>query len=137
MSVTKHERGRPLGSKDKNPSARKRAANLRNAQCIGVGQPHYDADVRKLIDGARSRGARALPEVVDEVVRVATTGFSRYTEQDGKHKFVRVEPETRLYAARYLGDRCGLPPRAETEVSAAEGMPLTLIVIGNADAQQQ
>jgi hypothetical protein len=136
MPVKKHESGRPLGSKDRVISQARRDANLHNAQCPGGGNPGYDADVRELIKAARNRGARALPDVVDDVIRIATTGYTRYTEQNGEYRFVRVEPETRLYAARYLGDRCGLSPRVETEVSAAEGMPLTLIVMGE-DAKSQ
>jgi hypothetical protein len=122
--------GRKLGGHDKVISDRKRAANLLNAQCPGVGNPRYDADVRELISTARSRGARSLPDVIDDVVRIATTGYSRYVDPlSGLASFTEVEPETRLYAARFLGDRCGLPPRAETEVSVAESLPLTVIVM--------
>jgi hypothetical protein len=125
--------GRPLGSPDKVITDKRRAANKRNAQAPRArsGPNQYDEATKKRINDARSRGAWALPDVIDDIVRVARLGYTRYEDPlTGAFEFVRVEPETRLYAARYIGDRCGLPPRAETEIGAAEGMPLTLIVMG-------
>jgi hypothetical protein len=109
-------------------SAGKRKAQSANGS--RVRGTRYDEDTKRLIGEARSRGARVLPDVIDDIVRVATTGYTRYTETNGEFRLVRVEPETRLYAARFLGDRCGLPPKAETELSTADALPLTVIVMG-------
>jgi hypothetical protein len=103
-----------LGKKER-PSAKKAAACAATARAIG--RPKYDEETREMVNNARIRGARALPVVVDDIVLVATTGYTRYVNKDGRESFERVEPDTKLHAARFLGDRCGLPVRNETEVS--------------------
>jgi len=126
--------GAPLGSKHRECTDRRRASAVANGSRPQVLR-QLDDEVKLIVNAARKRGALALPEVIDDLVRMARTGFSRYVGQDGLEMFERVTPETRIFAARFIGDRCGMPPRAETEVSAAEGMPLTVIVMG-VDAEQ-
>lgn len=129
MSKGKPGPGRPLGSKNREVSDKRRAAQSRNGSAVRG--TRYDEDAKACIGDARSRGAKALPLVIDDVIRVATLGYSRFVDpHTGEEMFERVEPETKLHAARFIGDRCGFPPRAETEISSAEAMPLTVIVMG-------
>mgnify|MGYP001270229623 CR=1 FL=1 len=136
MGKRKAGPGRPLGSTDSGEvsNARLRSQSRNGSQTKGY---YHDEATKKMLGDARKRGAHALPEVIEDVVRMAVTGYSRYIRPDGAEEYVRLEPETRLYAARFLGDRCGLPPKAETEISAAEGLPLTLIVMGSEETQSQ
>ena len=126
--------GAPLGSKHRECTPRRRAASSANGS-LPRPLKALDDETKRIVNEARKRGALAMPDVIDDLVRMARTGFSRYVGQDGLEMFERVTPETRIFAARFIGDRCGMPPRAETEVSAAEGMPLTVIVMG-VDAEQ-
>lgn len=135
--------GRPRGADDQGIAAARAHAHRGEkesaAQSARARNPrgrHFDPEALDLIGDARSRGAKALPQVIDVMVRMATTGYVTYRPVDAEPFTITVSPETIILASRFVADRCGMPVRQETELSGAvEGLPLTIIVTGDEGAK--
>ena len=77
-------------------------------------------------------GALRMSEVIELQLQIAIMGFDTVVDPETNASIrMMVDSATRQAARKFVADRCGLSVRLETELSSAEGIPLTVIVMGS------